>query len=621
MGKSTWLPSGQKLVPLELSYAALTDLLMTRSQDFAPVRFDTYVNGTDWILNNWSIPVSTMLTQFHTSNESVLIAIQLDDVLDVTVSQLRIQADEKSKDVDVSLVFNTNAVAGMKELVEIHVSGMKTTFEDGWLRQGVKLNQLMFDETTVMKLELETAVTIQHVVIRHSNLSFPTSVLGLETRVATLILEHNTIAGPIVLTESEYVQLSRISDFRATANTIDTPDDGSALCIKTRTIRDLGICIVDDVQSTDASCSDGSDGSVEQTTGPLETLSASTSSNRGVSSIIVIVLSSTCTLVLVVVVSFFRRFKRKASKLADGRLTSSNREHGLLAGQQGETERSEVTVTGVTKILADMDLGKNQVMLYKKLGVQGLWLGEYKDTKVVALKFAPRDLKMSTKELNAIRMSYVPLRHDNVVYFLGSSWTDCAEALIVVEHMSMGSLRLVLADEKIDLAWPTRLQMSKNICSGLSFVRSMKRVKLSRNLTAKSVLLNAQFVCKMDIFDYALSLRTDLVPVRSYGDGEIASRAPELLKGNKITAAAEVYALGIIFCEISLRSKLFQRVFEERGPTMGDICIATEVVAQRLKPLPAQDAPADFKKLALRCISYEPSQRPALSEVLRSISR
>ncbi|CAI5726636.1 unnamed protein product [Peronospora destructor] len=611
-GRSNIISSCQTLVPLELSSAAMTDLLPASQNSLAPVELDTYVNGVEWTLNQWSLPVSKMLTQSSGTDQSVVMDVQLGDAMNVTILQLVVQADNEPNDVDVSLVFGNNALSGLKELVQVHVVNITTTLENKWLPEGVKLNRLIFDEATVENLELETSVTIQHVVIRHCNLSFPTAVLELDTAVKSLILEHNTIAGPIVLTKNEYAQLLNISDFKATANTIDPLGSGSTSCVKEETIGGLTICIVEDVQSTGSSLSNGN------ATGSLETESVNTTSTRAASSVTAMMLVSACALALVVVLSFFHRFKRKTSKFFDERLTFSHREDGLLIGGEVETG-SQLAATGDAKILADMDLGKDQVTLHKKLGVQSMWLGVYKQTNVVALKFVPRELHMSIKELNAVRMSYVPFRHDNIVRFLGSSWTDREEVLIVVEHMSMGSLRSVLADEKIDLSWPKRLQMSKDICSGLNFVRSIQGIKLSRNLTANSVLLDAQFICKLDIFDYASSLRTELVPARSFGNGDIASRAPELLKGDKITAAAEVYALGVIFCEISSRSKLFQCVSEESGPTMADIFIATEVIARRLEPLPAGDAPADFQELALRCLRYEPSERPKLSEIFSMI--
>ncbi|CAI5701877.1 hypothetical protein KXD40_000211 [Peronospora effusa] len=613
-GRSKNISPHQTLVPLELSSAAMTDLLPMSQNFLSPIELDTYVNGAEWKLNQWSVPLSKILTQLSGSDQSVVVDVQFDDAMDVNVSQLVIQADNKPKDVDVSLTFGTNALSGLKKLNQVHVVSMKTTFENKWLPEGVKLNQLIFDRATVEKLELETSVTIQQVVIRHCNLSFPTAVLELDTAVKSLILEHNTIVGPIVLTKNEYAQLSSISDFKATANIIDSLSSGSTSCVMEETIGGLTICIANDAQSK-ARLSYSN----KNATGSLETQSANTTSTRAASSVSAIMMVSACTLALVVVLSFFNRFKRKASRFVDERLTLSNREDGLLTGREVETG-SQLAGTGDTKVLADMDLGKNQVILHKKLGMQGLWLGVYKETNVVALRFIPQELHMSLKELNAVRMSYVPFRHDNIVRFLGSSWTDREEVLIVVEHMPMGSLRSVLADEKIHLSWPKRLQMSKDICSGLNFVRSIQGTKLSRNLTAKSVLLDEQFSCKLDIFDYASSLRTELVPARSFGNGDIASRAPELLKGDNITAAAEVYALGVIFCEISSRSKLFQYVSEERGPTMADIFIATEVVARRLEPLPAEDAPADFQALALRCIRYEPSERPKLSEICSMIS-
>lgn len=134
--------SGETLVPLELSSAALTDLLTT-SQDLSPVALDSYVTSGEWTLSNWSAPLSEILTQSSASDQTVLVDVQLSDTVDVAVSQLLVQADVSPlEDVDVSLVFGRDALAGLTTLVQVHVDGMKTAFEDEWLPDGMDLNQL-----------------------------------------------------------------------------------------------------------------------------------------------------------------------------------------------------------------------------------------------------------------------------------------------------------------------------------------------------------------------------------------------------------------------------------------------------------------------------------------------
>ncbi|RLN96198.1 hypothetical protein BBJ28_00001670 [Nothophytophthora sp. Chile5] len=471
-------------------------------------------------------------------------------------------------------------------------------------------------DVPILMFELDTTWTFDLALVFGSD-----ALAGLPA-LSQVILEYNTIAGPIELSEDEYTLLQNISVV-STGNTVESSlsSSSSSSCVKEGIVGKLTICIVSSVQNYGTSAAVGSASST-QSKRTVEPESSNSADSSSAMSSAMIVLVCACVVVVVVGAGFFRRFKRKASKFVEDRLTLTNQEDGLLsATSHGSEAETEPSLVGDAKLLVEMDLGKDQVTVHKKLGVQGLWLGEYHNDKVVVLKVVPRTLHLSLKEVDAIRLSYVPLQHANVVHFLGSSFTEREEVLVVVEHMARGSLRSVLADERTELAWPQRLQMSQEICSGLAFLRSIRGVEVSRNLAAKSVLVNGNLTCKLDIFDYASSLRTDLAPIRSYGQGDIVSRAPELLTGGELTPAAEVYALGVILCEISSRSKLFEHLAAERGPTLADIFIATEVVAQRLKPTPAEDAPAAFRELALRCLAYEPSDRPTASEVVELLSK
>ena len=141
-GRSNAIASHQTLLPLELSSAAMTDLLPTSSNFLALVDLETYVTDAEWTLDQWSVPLSTMLPQSSGSDQSMVVDVQFGDALDVTDSQLVIQADKNPLDVDVSLLFGNNALAGLNELVQIHVVGMKTTFENKWLPERATLKQL-----------------------------------------------------------------------------------------------------------------------------------------------------------------------------------------------------------------------------------------------------------------------------------------------------------------------------------------------------------------------------------------------------------------------------------------------------------------------------------------------
>lgn len=337
----------------------------------------------------------------------------------------------------------------------------------------------------------------------------------------------------------------------------------------------------------------------------------------------VIVILSVCAVALVVVGSLFYRNRRRTPSFSGDTRSSFYENSDMLLSpskleSKAQTEDVPVlpSATPAAGTVADLDLGREVIHLGKKLGIHGLRKGEYRDEPVVALRVSLRSLRISMREVNKIISSYVPFRHHNIVELLGTSMTALEDLLIVVEYMGKGSLRSVLRNPKLDLKWQDKLRMSTDICSGIDFVHSIRSTLVSKNLTSKSVLCTNELTCKLDIFDYGRNVRDHSVPVLNFGQCDIATRAPEVLSGGPITRAAEVYALGVIFCEISSRQMPFENIISERGPTLGDLYIAREVVAQRLELKPSEDAPVEFQELAIRCLAFDPSRRPTVSEIL-----
>lgn len=355
-----------------------------------------------------------------------------------------------------------------------------------------------------------------------------------------------------------------------------------------------------------------------------------------------IVLACVCAGVMVVGATFFRKLKQRMNKNTADQITlSSNQDvflspargngddndNGRLSSASASAARASSASAAVPKephqvgILPAFDLGKDKVSLQRKMGAHGLWRATLEERKVVALKLDPHALRLSFPVLNAALETYVPFKHKNIVQFIGSCLTSMDDVLIVVEMLEKGSLRSVLLDEKVELSWAQRLQMCADIANGLAHLRSLDPpAPISYHLTAKSVLCGADLTCKLDIFDYAERMRDSRTPVVAFGDGDIASRAPELLDGGDVTAAAEVYALGVLMCEISLRHRVFDDVLEEQGPTLGDITIAQEVAAGKRAPEPAADAPVALREAVARCVARDPNDRATIAEIAQLLS-
>lgn len=358
---------------------------------------------------------------------------------------------------------------------------------------------------------------------------------------------------------------------------------------------------------------DDSTGSTSSTTSPT-----AEKSSKLMTSVIVIL--SVCGVGIVVVGSMIIRKRRRMTSYSGDTRASSFYENSdvLLSPSKLEPKAEEVPIVNPTPGgVADLDLGREVIHLGKKLGIHGLRKGEYKDKPVVALRVSLRALHISMREVNKIIASYIPFRHRNIVDLIGTSMTALEDLLIVVEYMGKGSLRSVLRSPNIDLTWQDRLRMSADVCTAIDFIHSTRPNLVSNNLTSKSILCNNELVCKLDIFDYGRKVRDHVVPVLNFGQCEIATRAPEVLAGGAVTRAAEVYALGVVFCEISLRQMPFEDIINDKGPTLGDLYIAREVAAQRLQLKPAEDAPSEFQELAIRCLSFDPTRRPTVSEILK----
>ncbi|DAZ97820.1 TPA: hypothetical protein N0F65_002490 [Lagenidium giganteum] len=339
-----------------------------------------------------------------------------------------------------------------------------------------------------------------------------------------------------------------------------------------------------------------------------------TSSNKTLGTVTVVV--GVCCVLLVIAAFVFVRQRKKQNQL-DERFSLMHPHTGLLTAPA--TQDGTIKASSNATLLGEMQLGNEDVSTKKKLGINGLWTAEYQGTPVVAMRINPRAGDTSIKQLNAKLNQFIPLKHPNVVQFLGIGRTPLDEYLVVVENMECGSLRTVLADAQVKLTWEQRLKMAIDIASGVEFMHKQPTALHAKKFTAATVLCAADFTCKLDVFEYAPSLRDSSSPLLSFGFNEIASRAPELLNGGAPTMASDVYALGVLLCELSTRLPAYNDILSQKGSTIGDLMIAREVRGNRLRPKPAEDAPTGYQEVINRCVAFAPNARPSASEVVRAL--
>src|SRR5581483_3615824 len=83
--------------------------------------------------------------------------------------------------------------------------------------------------------------------------------------------------------------------------------------------------------------------------------------------------------------------------------------------------------------------------------------------------------------------------------------------------------------------------------------------------------------------------------------------APEVLNGESCTLSSDIYSFGIIMAELSSGCPPFHNRKHDSN-LVSDIC-------NGLRPEFGEGTPEIYKKLAYRCMSADPNQRPRIEEL------
>ncbi|RHZ41635.1 hypothetical protein DYB31_015106, partial [Aphanomyces astaci] len=125
-----------------------------------------------------------------------------------------------------------------------------------------------------------------------------------------------------------------------------------------------------------------------------------------------------------------------------------------------------------------------------------------------------------------------------IVSFIGATWTTLETLALVVEYMNLGDLSDFLRQHTPgEFAWPAKRQCAMDVLQGLIYLHDKKIIH--RDIKSRNVLLDTAKPSKLSDFGVSREVSSKTM---SQEVGTYLWTAPEILRGDRYTVAADVYS-------------------------------------------------------------------------------
>ncbi|KDO19278.1 TKL protein kinase [Saprolegnia parasitica CBS 223.65] len=245
-----------------------------------------------------------------------------------------------------------------------------------------------------------------------------------------------------------------------------------------------------------------------------------------------------------------------------------------------------------------------------------IWRGSLRGRAVAIKRLLPNrgsveDIRSFIAELELMNRFQCP----QIVALHGVAWTRPRDLAAVLELMDLGDLKAHLASHgRLDWTW--KLRVLRDVVDALVYMHSMNIIH--RDLKSRNILLDTTKGAKVS--DFGVS-KEDFQETMTMSVGTYRWMAPEILKDDHYTVAADIFSLGMILSELDTHEIPYANAM---NPTTNkpyvDTAIVGLVIAGSIQPTFTVSCPAWVRQLAKQCLMYNPNDRPSAPEVAFSLS-